>query len=192
MEGVKLSKTDSGLENNSDNCPNCGASVTTEICPYCHAMTGLISNEKNTEFPIIESENIEKTLNNDLPGFIIMTVAFGVMAVITLFSFQKSISILFAIIFGIVSVVTLCNAIIIIINFLLLKIKGQNIEATVYGYSDDIYENSVKLLINTDEGLRFIFLQLDSRKRSYKISGKINLRRYKNKFLILDNTKYVF
>ena len=38
-------------------CPNCGATVTTEICPYCNASTGIKYRkveESKTNEPIID------------------------------------------------------------------------------------------------------------------------------------------
>ena len=34
-------------------CPNCGATVSTEICPYCNAPTGI----NNIVAPIAEIDN---------------------------------------------------------------------------------------------------------------------------------------
>ena len=42
----------------------------------------------------------------------------------------------------------------------------------------------VKLLVNTDEGPKFILYQLGDIKRPYKVNSKIELRVYNNLFLI--------
>ena len=39
---------------NKRNCTNCGAPITTEICPYCNVMTGLDTKHADMEYPVIE------------------------------------------------------------------------------------------------------------------------------------------
>ena len=36
------------------NCPNCGAPITTEICPYCNVFTGIDTKYADMEYPVIE------------------------------------------------------------------------------------------------------------------------------------------
>ena len=50
------------------NCKNCGAQVTTEICPYCKAKTGIDQNLVNLEYPVLDYE----TLSDDLTGIYIV------------------------------------------------------------------------------------------------------------------------
>ena len=40
--------------NKDNNCPSCGAPITTEVCPYCNVFTGLKSSDANMEYPVIE------------------------------------------------------------------------------------------------------------------------------------------
>ena len=42
-------------------CPNCGAPITTEICPYCHNKTGLDTKNADMEYPVIDCK--EATIN---------------------------------------------------------------------------------------------------------------------------------
>ena len=39
---------------NNKNGSNCGAPITTEICPYCNVMTGLDTKNADMEYPVIE------------------------------------------------------------------------------------------------------------------------------------------
>ena len=36
------------------NCKNCGAPVTSEICPFCGSMTGLDTLTADMEYPVLE------------------------------------------------------------------------------------------------------------------------------------------
>lgn len=35
-------------------CPNCGAPITTEICPYCNSATGIDTASANMDYPLLE------------------------------------------------------------------------------------------------------------------------------------------
>lgn len=50
----------------------------------------------------------------------------------------------------------------------------------------------VKLLVNTDEGPKFILYQLCDIKQPFKVNSKIQLRVYKDMFLIPKRKKYYF
>ena len=82
--------------------------------------------------------------------------------------------------------------------FVILKRSGKEIIATVYGYMDDnvIYNGLptqiVKLLVQGNEGPRFILYQLGDTKKPYKINSKIKLLVYKNIFCIKKDNNYYF
>ena len=40
--------------NGEKHCSNCGAPLTTEICPYCNVATGLDTRYADMEYPVIE------------------------------------------------------------------------------------------------------------------------------------------
>ena len=184
-------------------CPNCGAPISTEICPYCQSITGLDTQNANMEYPVIECK--ETTISFWTTVFpAIFAVSFGFFGFIFPLIFLLSgveysfiivlISIPFVIIGLVASIIVFRN----IFRYFLVKTKGKEIEATVYGYmNDNLYLNDepaqiVKLLINTKEGYRFILYQLGSTKHPYKINSKIKLMVYEDKFLILKNNKYYF
>jgi hypothetical protein len=50
----------------------------------------------------------------------------------------------------------------------------------------------VKLLVDTNDGKKFILYQLRDTKRPYKVNSTISLLVYKNSFLIIDNKKNYF
>ena len=106
--------------------------------------------------------------------------------------------ILFCSIFAIVGLVSFIISARTIIRNYIVKAKGKEIEATVYGYMDDnVLLNGtpaqiVKLLVITKEGPRFILYQLGDIKHPYKINSKIKLLVYKNIFIVKEDKKYHF
>lgn len=189
--------------NNKINCPNCGAPVTTEICPYCHTKTGLDTANSDMEYPVIECK--EATISFMTVGFpMIFAVSFGFFGFVfpILFSLGDKSSFLpvalFCSIFAIIGIAAFIIGIRPLIRYLIIKRNGKDIIATVYGYMDDnLYINGspaqiVKLLVNTNEGQRFILYQLGDIKKPYKINSQIELMVYKNYFLIKNKKEYYF
>lgn len=180
-------------------CPSCGAPVTTEVCPYCHSATGLNTEMADMEYPVIKCK--EANIGFWTIGFpMIFAIAFGLVGFVGLILSMglKLKELLFFSLFGIIGIVALIIVIIHIIRYLKIKICGKEIEATVYGYMDDnilINENPsqiVKLLVNTNEGPKFILYQLGDIKQLYKVNSKIKLKVYKDIFLIVKEQKYYF
>lgn len=74
---------------------------------------------------------------------------------------------------------------------LAVSLFGEKIKAHVYGYMDDVvaYNGNngkvVKLLIDTPQGKRFIFLPLAATNKPYKVNSTIVLKHYKNLFRIV-------
>ena len=190
-------------DNVNKKCPNCGAPLTTEICPYCHNATGLDTAKADMEYPVIECK--EASINFWNFWFpMIFAVAFGFFGFIFPLIFVLAdpssalMIMLFCSIFGIIGVVAFVIAIKQVIRSNKVKQKGKEIEATVYGYMDDnILLNGspaqiVKLLVITKEGPRFILYQLGDIKHPYKINSKIKLLVYKNIFIVKEDKKYHF
>lgn len=190
-------------ENKNGKCPNCGAPITTEICPYCHNMTGLDTKNANMEYPVIDCKEANITFwNVGFPmlfaiPFLLCGIIFTIVGIHTnLFGLFGSI--LFFGIFTLIGMVALVIAMKQLIRYSMMKTKGKEIEATVYGYMDDNFllndkpTQIVKLLVTTKEGPRFILYQLGDIKRPYKINSKIKLSVYKNTFIIQENKKNYF
>ena len=191
---------------NINNWPNCGAPITTEICPYCKAKTGLDTKYADMEYPVIEcKEAILNFWNTLFPG--IFAFMFGGAGLMTFligrrvessfggFSFGSQFMSLPFILIGVIAFVIIIKN---VIRYLLIKSRGKEIIATVYGYMDDnmMLNNSpaqiVKLLVDTNDGKKFILYQLRDTKRPYKVNSTISLLVYKNSFLIIDNKKNYF
>lgn len=185
------------------NCPNCGAPVTTEICPYCNAVTGLDTKSADMEYPVIECK--EANINFWTVVFpMIFAFSFGgfgisfpILALMQ--GFDEFIQVLlFCSIFAIIGIVAFIIGIKPIVIYFLVNTKGQDIDATVYGYmNDNILLNGypaqiVKLLIYTNDGYKFILYQLGDIKQPFKINSTIKLKVYKDMFLIPKKKQYYF
>ena len=56
------------------NCPNCGAPITTEVCPYCNNMTGLDTKYADIYFALLhELVHCKSDFNRAKSGSIVTT-----------------------------------------------------------------------------------------------------------------------
>ncbi|MBR3898185.1 MAG: hypothetical protein IKJ43_02760 [Bacilli bacterium] len=191
------------MKDTNKKCPNCGAQITSEVCPYCRNLTGLDSSEANMEYPVIKCKEANKNFwNTWFP--MIFAVSFGffgfifpIIFILTNSSDTLSV-ILFSSIFAIIGVVAFIIALRTFIRYNLVKTKGKEIEATVYGYmNDNLLINEmpaqiVKLRVTTNDGPRFILYQLGDIKKPYKINSKIKLLVYKDMFMVKEDDTYHF
>lgn len=171
-------------------CSSCGAPVTTEICPYCMKETGIKSMDANMEYPVIECKEASGNFFNST-FFLVFFVCFFLLPVLVFIfcnpgDFMSWLGIVVVIVAFIMFITPRIRA-------FMIKRKGKNIDAIVYGYmDDDIMLNNrptqiVKLLVYTKVGPRFILYQLSDVVQPYPINTKIKLMVYKNYFLILDD-----
>ena len=87
------------IDNENNKCPNCGAPLTTEICPYCYNVTGIDTLDTGIEYQVIEC----KEANVNFWNFwfpMIFAVVFGLFGILFSipFIFYANESILFIII----------------------------------------------------------------------------------------------
>ena len=188
--------------NNVKHCHNCGAPVTSEICPYCNAATGLDTRFADMEYEVIDCKEANMNFWNVIFPMI-FAVSFGSVGLFIPFVLMIDDAevlpiVLFLGVFGLIGLVAFIIGITPVIRHLMIKYRGRDIEATVYGYMDDnILLNGapaqiVKLLVNTDEGPKFILYQLGDIKQPFKINSKINLQVYKDMFYMPKKKKYYF
>ena len=201
------------MESKAINCKNCGAPVTSEICPYCGSLTGLVTAKANMDYPILECKEANINFwNTVFPG--IFFVVFGVIGTIFPIIFYKtsqsmadsfkstsgfdgfmsfdfaSPALLMCIPFLLIGIGAFIVMIRPIIRYLLLKMKGKQIQGTVYGYVDDnvllngIPAQTAKILVQSPDGPRFIMYQMGRTDHPYGINSKIDLYVYNNYFMI--------
>lgn len=184
-------------------CPNCGAPITTEICPYCNSATGIDTASANMDYPLLECK--PATIDFWSVGFpTVFAVSFGFFCFFFPFFMHKlgnedmSMVLLLCVPFMLVG---LGSAIIVIrklLRYFALKAKGKKITATVYGYMDDTFlinnmpAQVVKLLVETSHGKRFILYKTGKTTQPYGINTNIELAVYKDFFLIEKNKETVF
>ncbi len=186
-------------------CPGCGAPITQEICPYCNGMTGIDTKNIAMEYPVVDCKEASITFWS-VAFPMIFAIGFGLFGFIfpIFLSDSESASeinsglFIFCLPFALIAIIAFIIAIKPIIRYLLIKMYGKEIEATVYGYmNDNITLNGspaqiVKLLVNTNDGAKFILYQLGDIKKPYKINSKVQLKVYKNIFLIEKKEQYYF
>lgn len=188
--------------NNVKHCHNCGAPVTSEICPYCNVATGLDTRFADMEYEVIDCREANMNFWNVIFPMI-FAFSFGSVGLFIPFVLMIDDAevlpiVLFLGMFGLIGLVAFIIGITPVIRHLMIKYRGRDIEATVYGYMDDnILLNGapaqiVKLLVNTDEGPKFILYQLGDTKQPFKINSKINLQVYKDMFYMPKKKKYYF
>ena len=175
------------------NCPSCGAPVVSEICAYCGTATGLHTASADMEYPVLECK--EATLNFWTVFFpMIFAVMFGIGALIpatiSLIGHGNGGVLLIGAPFLLISLGALTFVLSTVSRYLKVKRHGETIRATVYGYMDDnvLLNNRpaqiVKLLIQTQNGPRFVMYQLGSTVKPYKVNDRIDIMVYGKYFLI--------
>ena len=170
-------------------CPNCGAVSQAEICPYCGTVLNRDSQDLAPEYPILQCKEARLSFFNTVFPMI-FALAFGGAGVSTLVTFilrnpfaefgmeakgAYGIAIPFILIGVIATVITLIP----ICRNMLIGLFGENKTATVYGYLDDnVYINgtpaqTVKLLVQTSNGPRFILYQTGKTYKPYVVNSII-------------------
>lgn len=170
-------------QNNKNHCSNCGAPVTTEICPYCKCATGIDTMYADMEYPVIECKEANVNFWN-----VVFPMIFAVM-----FGFFFLLPP-----FGLISISAFIIGFVPLYRYLLIDLKGKEIEAVVYGYLDDkiLFNDKpsqiVKLLVDTYDGKKFILYQLADTGQPFQINSKIKLKVYKNLFHIVKDKNIYF
>lgn len=178
-------------------CPNCGATVSTEICPYCNAPTGInniVQDVQNNEAVINCKEANINYFGIVFP--LIFAIIFGffgfgmplIFAMIDIEGLRVAIAV--CTIFAMVSIVATLIVIKNLVRFLIIKIKGEEINGIVCGYmNDNLFINNVpaqivKVRIDTPEGPKIALYQTKDVNRPYGINQTIKLKVYKDIYYI--------
>ena len=191
------------MEDMKLNCPNCGAPITGDICPYCN--THIEINGGNDSFESYETiECKEANISLWTVAFpMIFGVSFGTMgpmfAIITLTEGEFVIWVfMMGLLFGLIGLGAWVVALTPIVRYIQVKSHGRDVEGTVMGYSNDnVYLNGspakiIKIKIDSDEGPKIINYQSGATDKPYDIQSKIMVRVYKDMFYIKKKNKYYF
>ena len=196
-EALYMTKTKP--QNQSRNCPSCGAPIVSEICAYCGTATGLNTAKADMEYPVLECKAV--VLNFWTTWFpSIFAFAFGTPALILLlctFIVRDITMLLIALPFLLLSVGFGSFIAFTFLRYKKVKSRGKTIQGVVYGYVDDnvMYNNKpgqmVKILVQTPNGPRFILYRLGGTVKIYGINDTLNIKVYKNLFLIPKNKEVI-
>ena len=177
-------------------CPSCGAPIVSEICAYCGTATGLDTAKADMEYPVLDCK--EATLSFWTVVFpMIFALAFGlpglIMPVIGMSVGKGGMLALIGLPFLAIGIAAWVIVLRTVFRYIKVKKNGKVIRATVYGYMDDhVLINDrpahvVKLLVQTQDGPRFVLYQLGNTVKPYKINDTIDILVYQNYFLICNN-----
>ena len=178
-------------------CSNCGAAVTSEICPYCGSVTSVKTIEAYMEYPVIDCK--EAAL-----GFwtTVFPLIFAVMFTIAMLTIAISgmaedgampLIILMFIPFFLIGIAATVTVLKNVIRYITLKRKGKHITGMFYGYAgDNVRINGrpaqvAKILVDTPQGKRFIMYQLGSTEKSITVNQEVRLPVYNDIFMIEKN-----
>ncbi len=184
-------------------CSNCGAAVTSEICPYCGSVTNVKTDEAYMEYPVIDCKEAALgfwTTVFPLIFAVMFTTAGIVMMIMAISGLAEDDTVLVVLMFipfflvGIAAAVTVLKK---VIRYMILKSKGKHIIGKFYGYADDnVLINGrpaqvAKILVDTPQGKRFIMYQLGSTSKDITVNQEVHLLVYKNIFMIEKNREEV-
>ncbi len=182
-------------------CKQCGAPITTEICPYCGTVTGIDTQTAYMEYPeLVCNEAHISFWSVAFPA--IFAVSFGWFGFFMPIFFYKigeledGWVLLFFIPFAAVGISSTYIVIKRVWDYVSVSLRGKEITGTVYGYmDDDVAYNGVpgqvcKILVQTNSGPRFIMYQLGATSKPHKINSTLTLKVYKDRFKIIDTHKY--
>ncbi|MDE6531689.1 MAG: hypothetical protein K2K96_13105 [Lachnospiraceae bacterium] len=178
-------------------CKGCGAAVSTEVCPYCGRTTDVSTTDAYLDYPEYKCKSAKLTFLN--VGFsAIFAVAFGFFGVLLPILFDgvpgknvPMIVICMPIVLTSIIAFALCFKF--LYRYIMTSKAGKEIQGIVYGYANSNYTvnnqntKTVKILIQTDSGPRYIFYDTQDFKKSYSVNGKVRLKVWKHCFLIIED-----
>ncbi|MBQ1985910.1 MAG: zinc ribbon domain-containing protein [Clostridia bacterium] len=183
-------------DNKQKYCPSCGAPIVAEICAYCGTAPGLDTAKADMEYPVLDCK--EATLSFWTVVFpMIFALAFGlpglIMPVIGMSVGKGGMLALIGLPFLAIGIAAWVIVLRTVFRYIKVKKNGKVIRATVYGYMDDhVLINDrpaqvVKLLVQTQEGPRFVMYQLGNTMKPYGINDTVDIMVYRNYFMIVKN-----
>ncbi len=182
-------------------CKGCGAAVSTEVCPYCGRSTDVSTADAYLDYPEYKCKSAKLSFFN--VGFsAIFALAFGFFGVLfplpILFDGipgknEMLSMIVICIPFALIGIIAFVLCFRFLYRYIMTSIAGKEIQGIVYGYANSSYTvnnqntKTVKILIQTDSGPRYIFYDTQDIKKAYSVNEKVRLKVWKHCFLIIED-----
>ena len=166
-------------------CPNCGASVQSDVCEYCGtALPDPAQGEEAGEYPTVWCKTarlslIEGAFLTLVPAVSFVFTYFWLVDV--MYDLVLLIPALFCFSIGFFFSVKLFKRLKAIWS---VKHKGTDMEGIVYGYMNDnvTYNDEpckiIQVLTTTSEGKKFVLIPLSSTHMPYPVGSKVTVRAY--------------
>lgn len=172
-------------------CKNCGAPVTTEICPYCGSITGYKAANDEILYPTIKNKSATLTfVTIGLPLiFAGMLTVFSIFIGFALFGMELNafqslyVGFFFMIMAGgalFAYYIPVSN----IVRYTLASLFGKRVKGIVYGYKDGLIGvngatvQDIKVLIEDGENSRFIKYKSNRSIQKLGINDEIELKNF--------------
>ncbi len=197
MSDIKIRRNNHDGESQKTHaiCPNCGAPILSEVCQYCGSYVGQVATKDlSAEYEVLQAHNAKLTFFGTvfpmIFAFMFSFVGFGMPILFTNQIESSKFTNLFFVPFMAIGIGAMFFFVRSVMRFMRVTFWGKDIEGTVYGYMDDtiayngINGQIVKLLIQTKDGPKFIFLKTHGTNKPYPVNKKVPLRVHGNCFLV--------
>ena len=177
-------------------CKNCGAPVTTEICPYCGSITGYKAANDENMYPSQKNKSASLTFVTIGAPLIFagMLTVFSICMGVALFGAKQNAFQMLGIGFFFVLMAggaLFCYYIILsnIIRYTLASLFGKRVKGIVYGFKDGIIAinggavQDVKVLIEDGENSKFIIYKSNRTIQKVGINDEVELKNFKNIYI---------
>lgn len=181
-------------------CKHCGAPVLSEVCQYCGCrVESADTADLSAEYETIECKNASLTFWNTIFAGI-FSVMFGIFGTMPLWFDELAMNAdrpprIFFLPFAVVGIGATVIVVYSLFKYILVSLKGKEINGVVYGYMDDVVNYNhrpgqvCKILVDTLKGKRFIYYSLQGTNKPYPINEKVRLKVYKSYFRIINKPK---
>ncbi|MBR4732551.1 MAG: hypothetical protein IK081_07250 [Lachnospiraceae bacterium] len=171
------------------NCPNCGAAVTSETCPYCGSRTGIDTADAELDYP----EFIGKDLTDVTGKFFIrfgalwegITLGMQIFLIILDAMISQDIGFYFKYVycgvFHLIGIACLAVGIRQYRERSAVEKDGKTVSGICHGLTTE----NVKLLIPTENGLKYLFFHGKEEYGQILINDEIKIKALGNKFIVL-------
>ncbi len=177
-------------------CKNCGAPVTTEICPYCGSITGYKAANDKILHSAIKNKSASLTFTTiGMPLiFAGMLTVFSICMGVALFGAKQNAFQMLGIGFFFVlmaggALFAFYIPIINIIRYTLASLFGKRVKGIVYGYKDGIIAvngatvQDIIVLIEDGENSKFIIYKSNRTIQKVGINDEVELKNFKNIYI---------